>query len=75
MAEQSVELRKEKESLALLEEKRKQLEQKLKLKKIVKESLIQNMDGAAQVRKPLYYNCSRTMLCMKEIVKLYLHDC
>ena len=75
MAEQSVEMRKEKESLALLKEKRNQLEQKLRLKKLVKESLIQNMDGAAEVSRMQYHNYHCAMSCIKDIVKLRLHDC
>lgn len=50
LAEQSVELRKEKENLALLQQKRKHLQESLHLKKLIKSSLVQNMAGASEVR-------------------------
>ena len=51
LAEQSVELRKEKEMLALLRQRTLHLKEKVELKKLLKSSLIQNMTGAAEVKK------------------------
>ena len=49
LAEQSVELRKEKEALGLLQQKRIKLNEKLRLKKALQSSLIENMKGAPEV--------------------------
>lgn len=49
LAEQSVELRKEKETLGLLRQKRMDLEEKLLIKKLLRSSLIQNMTGVSEV--------------------------
>ena len=49
LAEQSVELRKEKENLSLIQQKRKQLQESLHLKQLIKSSLVQNMNGASEV--------------------------
>lgn len=50
MAEESVELRKENETLALLRQRRKQQQENLDLKKLIHRSLIQNMNDSPQVK-------------------------
>lgn len=55
LAEQSVELRKEKENLLLLQQKRKALQESLLLKQLVKSSLVQNMAGATEYVRCLRY--------------------
>jgi hypothetical protein len=49
LAEESVELRKENETLALLRHRRRQQQENLDLKKLIHASLIQNMNDAPQV--------------------------
>lgn len=59
LAEQSVELRKEKELIAQLRLRRKRLQQDLSLKKIIKSSLVQNMTNAPQVfQSPIVFQFS-----------------
>lgn len=49
LAEESVELRKENETLALLKHRRRQQQENLDLKKLIHASLIQNMNDSPQV--------------------------